>query len=86
MKLSAIKQLSEASSKFDLHVMDPYGNGLDPEPVKVGEVIMDDDNNGDDVTFMGVTDDGKRVIIQIEVSPDRVSGKIFPKGQGPKKK
>lgn len=60
----------------------PYGNGHDDTPIKKGEMLTGDD--GDYVEFLGVSNDGKRIIVRkagktINVDPAEFDVKISQK-------
>lgn len=84
--MKVLEILAEGTG-FCLYIENPYGHGLDPDPVKNGEVLPDKD--GGEAEFCGITPDGKKVIVKINgeqknVSPEFVAGKIFAVGETPK--
>lgn len=71
---------------FKFYVEDAYGHGLDPSSIDIGEMLSDEDGN--DAEYLGITPDGKKVIVKMkgkkkEVDPEFVNGKIFPADKKP---
>lgn len=77
-----LKEAKADKAAFKLYCEDPYGGGLIQRPVFKGEMLTMAD--GDIAEFVGITADGKKVIVkdedsgkQREVSPKKVDGKIL---------
>lgn len=69
---------------FHLYVQEPYGSGFDPKPVQKNQVLPNKD--GDDVTFMDISPDGKSISIwedgtERKVKPSYVDGIVLPKDE-----
>lgn len=81
-----IAELFEAKAAWKLYTEHPYGHGLMKTPVTKGEHLPDED--GDTHEFIGISADGKKVIVtkdgkNVEFSPSRFGGKILPANEKP---
>lgn len=83
-----LQELFEAKEGFKLYVQHPYGHGYDRTPVKVGEILPAEDD--DHWEFVGITDDGKKVILKHDKTGEEkiemamfVDGKILPASEKP---
>ena len=70
---------------FSAFYPNPYGNGLDPAPLEAGEEIMTSSGKEAHFTFVGITTDGKKVIVKdgcktVEMAPAKFDIEIYPKG------
>lgn len=72
-------------TNHQVFIADSYGQGWDPDPLHAGEVLYD--ANGWDATIVGVTDDGKQLLVERNgktehCDPEFFSCKIEPTTQG----
>ena len=79
--IHGVEEVNEAKGGFKLYTEHPYGAGFMDTPVTKGELLPTED--GDAVTFVGISADGKKIKVKHdgeakEVSPKEVMGIILP--------
>jgi hypothetical protein len=77
--LEKAKKKLAALTEAKVFVQEPYGSGFDKKPVRKGEILPSED--GDEFEFVGVSADGKKLVVKrdgknVEVSPAKFGAKI----------
>jgi hypothetical protein len=82
-----LQELLKESQSYSAFIANSYANGFDDKPLEAGEMIITDDGN--DAEFMGITPDGKKIIVKVsgctpqKMNPADFGIKIVVSGQKP---